>query len=140
MGKLKKLMGMLKIFRSKKFILISIVILILIVFPAIGYYAWQKRIPQKTALVLKNIVHNLFFEKHRPGDIYGIVHIEEMEEIELSKLKLPEEEEEKEEIKKLEKELKQLKKEEKLAKAPKPKPKKVIKPLPLEEYQKSFYH
>ncbi|WP_456382451.1 cytochrome c3 family protein [Persephonella sp.] len=138
MGKLKKILGMLKIFRSKKAILVIIIVGILITLPPLGYYAWQKRIPQKTALVLKNIVHNLFFEKHHIGDIYGVVHIEEMEEIELSQLKLPEEEKEEEEVKELEKELKELKEAEKVAKAPKPKPKKVMKPLPVEEFPKEF--
>jgi len=139
MGKLKKILGMLKFLKSKKAILILIAVGVILSLPPIGYYAWQKRIPQKTALVLNNIIHNVFLHKHHPGDIYGVVHIEEMEEIELSKLKLPEEEKKEiEETKKLEKELKELKEQEKVAKAPKPKPKKVVKPLPLEEYPKEF--
>ena len=137
MGKLKRILEMFKLFKSKKFLIIAVLLGILITLPPLGYFAWKKRIPQKTALVLKNIVHNLFFEKHHIGDIYGVVHMEEMEEIELSKLKLPEKEEEKE-VKELEKELKELKKAEKVAKAPKPKPKKVIKPLPVEEFPKEF--
>jgi len=93
---MEKLKGMLtKVFKSKKLIIGIILFGTIIVFAGGGYYLWQKRIPQKTAMVLKNIVHNLFFEKHHPGDIYGVVHIEEHgEEIELSELELPEEEKE----------------------------------------------
>ena len=141
MGKLKKLMGMLRFFKSKKVIIFLIVFFVLILIPAVGYYAWQKRIPQKTALVMTNIVKNVFLEKYEIGDIYGVVHLEEMEEIELSELELPEDEEErkrKEEEKKIEEELKKVKEQEKVAKAPKPKPEKVVKPLPLEEYPPEF--
>ena len=139
MEKIKKILGMLRFLKNKKVIIVLVILGFLIVIPPLGIYAWNKRIPQKTVLVLKNIIHNVFLEKHHPGDIYGVVHIEEMEEIELSELKLPpKEEEEIKKTKELEKELKKLKEEEKLAKAPKPKPKKVVKPLPLEEYPKEF--
>ncbi len=137
---MEKLKGMLtKLLRAKKLIIGIILFGTVVIFAGGGYYLWQKRIPQKTAMVLKNIVHNLFFEKHHPGDIYGVVHIEKHgEEIELSELELPEEEKERiKEEEKIEKELKKLeKKKVKVAKAPKPK--KIMKPLPVEEYPKEL--
>ncbi|NPB06458.1 MAG: hypothetical protein GXO03_02515 [Aquificae bacterium] len=131
--------------RPKVLVLLTLLGL-LVALPLVGYWAWQKRIPQKIALVMRNIVYNLFIEKHPKGDIYGVVKIGEMKEVYISELELPEEEEEKKpEEKKEEKpgekpveELPALEEEPETEVALAPKEPVKVKRLPLHKFPKEF--